>query len=962
MATTMARTHAAPGRRVHLTVVDTKETIDRERLERDLVEAALDVRFDDATRAAYSTDASNYRQVPIGVVSPRTTEETVAAIEVCRRHGAPIVCRGGGTSLAGQACNIAVVIDFSKHMNRILEIDPVRRIARVEPGVVLDRLRADAERHGLTFGPDPSTHDRCTLGGMIGNDSCGVHSVMAGRTSANVEELTVVTYRGAEMSVGSATDADSREVIRRLRGLRERYAPSIRARYPRIPRRVSGFGLDALLPENGFHVARSLVGTEGTCVTVLEATVRLVPSPSHRAVVVLGFDDVFAAADHVPELLEARPIGLEGFDDELVEFMKREHLHLCDLSLLPPGHGWLVVEVGAESRVEAKALAERIARSHRSARIHDDPRAQRQVWMIREAGLGATAHVPGQRDSWPGWEDASVSPDRLGAYLRAFKELLVHHGYSASLYGHFGDGCVHCSIDFDLITADGIAKWRAFMREAALLVTAHGGSLSGEHGDGQARGELLPIMFGREVVDAFRAFKAIWDPDGKMNPGKVVDAHRLDEDLRLGPTWRPAQVETHFSFTDDATFARASLRCAGIGLCRKEHGTMCPSYMATRDEIHSTRGRARILFETLAGDSLHGGMREPALKEALDLCLACKACKSECPVRVDMATYKSEFLAHYYRGRLRPLHAYAFGFLDVWARMAERAPALANFFLHGPVFGALSKALLGIDSRRSLPRFASRTFRAWFQGRSPVRRSGPRILLWPDTFNDHFHPDVLIATTRSLEALGYVVDLPPRGLCCGRPLYDFGLLDTAKRRLQRILSSLRSDIANGTILVGVEPSCVSVFRDEMTGLLPGDEDAKRLRSQTVLLSELADRRGIGEAHLEGPAIVHGHCHHKSVLGFDAEARVLERLGLDVTVLDSGCCGMAGAFGFEADHYDVSMKIGERVLFPTVRRAPDDALLVADGFSCRTQIRDGSGRDSLHFAHVLARALGVEVTK
>ncbi|MDQ3974430.1 MAG: FAD-binding protein, partial [Actinomycetota bacterium] len=934
-----------------------------------------EVRFDRGSRGAYSTDASNYRQIPIGVVLPRDNNDVVAAVAACRRHGAPIVHRGGGTSLAGQATNAAVVIDGSKYLRGIIELDPERRRARVQPGVVLDDLRDAAERHGLTFGPDPATHNHCTLGGMIGNNACGVHSVTAGRTADNVEELDVVCYDGTRMRVGPTSPDELAAIVtaggrrgdlyRRLRDLRDRYADLIRERFPHIPRRVSGYNLDELLPERGFHVARALVGTEGTCVTVLEATVRLVDSPPARALLVLGYPDVFHAGDHVPDILRHGPVGLEGIDDVLVGYMEKKRMHPADRRMLPEGGGWLLVEfAGAhaeEADEKARALMEELGRRHDppAMKLFDDPHEEAHIWSIRESGLGATARVPGERDSWPGWEDSAVPPDRVGDYLRGLRGLLDRYGYDCALYGHFGDGCTHVRIDFELGTADGLRRYRAFVDEAAELVVTYGGSLSGEHGDGQARAELLAKMFGPELVDAFAQFKALWDPDNKMNPGKVVAPYRLDQHLKLGTGYAPAKPATHFAYPqDDGDFARATLRCVGVGKCRRtDGGTMCPSYMVTLEEEHSTRGRARLLFEMLQGDSpVDRGWRSDAVRDALDLCLACKACKRDCPVGVDMATYKAEFLSHHYQGRLRPRSAYAMGLIHWAARAAARMPDLANLVSGASLLGEVVKRLGGVAGQRQVPRFARETFTQWFARRESRNTDRPRVLLWPDTFNTHFHPEVAKATVEVLEACGYRVDLPPRTLCCGRPLYDYGMLTLARRQLRQILQALRADIAAGVPLVGMEPSCLVVFRDELVNLLPHDGDARRLQRQAFMLTEfLADRADeIDWPALERKAVVHGHCHQSSIIGMDADLAVFDRLGLDCQLLDSGCCGMAGSFGFEKDHYDVSVACAERVLLPAARTAAaEGALVVTSGFSCREQLRQLSDVPALH-THELLR--------
>ena len=940
-----------------------------------------EVRFDVASRALYATDASNYRQVPIGVVIPRDANDVVETVAAARQYGAPVLARGGGTSLAGQCCNVAVVIDFSKYMHAIRAIDPQRKLARVEPGVVLDDLRDRAEQYHLTFGPDPSTHNHCTLGGMIGNNSCGVHSVMAGKTDDNVEELEVLTYDGTRMRVGKTTPDELERIIHeggrrgqiyaQLRALRDRYSDLIRRRFPAIPRRVSGYNLPWLLPENGFNVARVLVGSESTCVTVLEATVRLVHSPPVRSLLVLGYADVYQAGDHIAEVLAHKPIALEGIDDRLVSDMKKKRLHPEYVQLLPEGSGWLLVEFGAETRAEADAQARSLMDAIKrdpnppSMKLFDNPQEERTIWLVRRSGLGATARVPDQKDTWEGWEDSAVPPEKLGGYLRDLRKLLNEYGYACALYGHFGQGCVHTRIDFDLLSRAGIEKYRSFIHRAADLVLGYGGSLSGEHGDGQSRGELLPKMFGPELMQAFREFKTIWDPDWKMNPGKLIDAYRADENLRLGVDYHPAQPLTRFKFPGDdrGSFPRATLRCVGVGECRrKEVGTMCPSYRVTREEMHSTRGRARLLFEMFEGDPLASGWRSDAVKESLDLCLACKGCKSECPVNVDMATYKAEFLYHYYENRIRPRHAYAMGWIYWWARLAALMPNVVNTFSHASLLGNLVKMFGGIAPERQVPFFAPETFTRWFTlNRKPVQHdpsSRNQVILWPDTFNNNFFPEVPKAAVKVLEAAGYQVTIPKRSLCCGRPLYDFGMLDTAKRLLRRILDTLRPQISAGIPVVGLEPSCVAVFRDELMSLFPNDQDAKRLSNNTFLLSEFLDQHAVGfmPPKLERRALVHGHCHQKAIMGMAPENNIFTKLGLDYELLDSGCCGMAGSFGFEKSHYEISQRVGELVLLPAVRAADKDTLIIADGFSCREQISQLTDRRALHSVQVLQMAV------
>jgi FAD/FMN-containing dehydrogenase/Fe-S oxidoreductase len=946
-----------------------------------------EVRFDAGSRALYATDASNYRQVPIGVVVPRDADDVVATVDVCRRHGAPLLSRGGGTSLAGQCCNVAVVMDMSKYFNRLIDIDASARLARVQPGIVLDRLREQTASRDLTFGPDPATHNHCTLGGMLGNNSCGVHSVMAqlygpgARTSDNTSRLEVLTYDGLRMWVGPTTEQTLGELIaaggRRgeiyagLRHLRDTYADLIRSRYPKIPRRVSGYNLDELLPERGFNVARALVGTESTCVTILEAELILLDKPRASSLLVLGYPDVYSAGDHVPDLLAFKPIGLEGLDDRLIDDMTKAHIHPENAKLLPPGSGWLMVEFGGDTKDESDALAGAAMAALKrkpdapTMDLYDDPKKEALLWKVRESGLGATAHVPNAPVTWEGWEDSAVPPDRVGQYLRDLRKLFDKYQYACALYGHFGQGCIHTRIDFDLQTAPGIEKYKAFMDEATSLVVSHGGSFSGEHGDGQSKAQFLPKMFGPELVGAFREFKAIWDPDGRMNPGKIVSPYRIDQNLRLGAGYRPPQLQTNFAMPQDRhSFAFATIRCVGVGECRREHGgTMCPSYRVTHEEAHSTRGRARLLFEMLEGNPLTDGWRDEHVKDALDLCLACKGCKSDCPVNVDMASYKAEFLSHYYAGRIRPMSAYAMGYIHRWARIAAAAPQIVNLLTHVPWLSTLIKSIGGISPLREVPQFADRTFAEWFRARPPAPRNtgaelrpvrNPRVVLWADTFNNHFHPETAIAATHVLERAGCEVIVPSASLCCGRPLYDYGFLAEAKTLLRQVLRALRPHLDAGTPIVVLEPSCLAVFRDELVNLWPEDEDAKRLSHQAVLLSEfLRDRLpGYRPPTWNRRVMLHGHCHHKAIATLDAEESLLRKMGADVEALDSGCCGMAGSFGFEAEHYDVSMKVGELTLLPAVRRAGADTLIVADGFSCREQIAQATGRRAVHLADAL----------
>ena len=955
-------------------------TIDTGALEKELHAAVRgEIRFGGADRGMYASDASNYRMIPLGVILPKDADDVAAAVAACRKYGAPIFARGGGTAIPGQTVNAGVLFDFSKYMNRIRELDPEKRSARVEPGTVLDTLRNAANEHGLTFGPDPATHSRCTLGGMIGNNSCGVHSVMAGETSDNIDELEILTYDGTRMRVGPTSDREVENIIqsggrrseiyRQLRDFVNKHADSIRKNFPQIPRRVSGYNLPALLPENGFHVARALVGSECTCVLVLEATTRLVHWPPVRSLLVLGYADIFEAADHVTEPLPYKPIALESLDDTFIDDMKKKGMHPKHLNMMPEGKAWLLVEFGGHDKQEADANARKLMDALKqkgkppSMKLFDDPPYEKLIWDLREEGLGATAKIPGEPDNHEGWEDSSVPPEKLGGDLRDLKRLLDKYNYIGPLYGHFGQGCVHTRLTFDLESADGIKNFRHFLEEASDLVTSYGGSLSGEHGDGQARGELLPRMFDSEMIEAFREFKSIWDPDWKMNPGKLIDPYRVDENLRLGSSWKPPQVETHFQYPDDKhSFAEATERCVGAGVCRRHGGgTMCPSYMVTLEEKHSTRGRARLLGEMIRGETIKDGWKSEAVKEALDLCLACKGCKGECPVQVDVATYKAEFLAHYYKGQLRPRSAYTMGQIHRWARLASLVPGIVNTLTHVPVLSSIARFVADVHSNRTIPKFASRTFKQLFVERGHQNGNGNkhgRVILWPDTFNNHFHPQTALAAVEVLEKAGFKVEVPQADVCCGRPLYDWGMLDQAKALLYKTLRTLRAEIRQGVPLVVLEPSCATVFREELTNFFPDDEDAKRLRDQTFLLSDFLAQRApdFSLPTFNRKALLHGHCHHKNIMKMEAEEALLKKMHVDYDMPETGCCGMAGAFGFEKEHYDVAMKCGERVLLPAVRGQSNDTLIITDGFSCREQIAQTTERQALHLAEVIQMAL------
>ena len=988
------------------------------------LKAALrgEVRFDLGFRALYAADSSNYRQLPVGVILPRDAADVEAALAECRAAGAAVLARGAGTSLAGQCANVAVVFDYSRYMHGLTRIDAAAKLAVVEPGLVLDTLRAAAEKHHLTYAPDPATHNRCTLGGMIGNNSCGVHGLMGGKVVDNVERLDLILYDGTRLTVGRTSEEELEALIERggrvgalyagMKGLRDRYADLIRERFPRIPRRVSGYNLDELLPENGFNVARALVGSEGTCATLVSATLNLTNSPPYRVLTALGFADAFVTADAVPRALEHGPIGLEGFDGMLVDFMRRKGLAAGDLPMLPEGNGFLLVEMGAWTAEEAQAKAEELARAAQgwperpTARIYNAEQAER-VWHVRESALGATVFVPGEPEGWEGWDDAAVPPEMLGGYLRKLSALMKEYGYRSPLYGHYGQGCVHMRINFDFRSEEGLRKFREFIGRAADLVLSFGGSLSGEHGDGQARAALLPKMFGPELMGAFREFKALWDPDNRMNPGKLVDAVRvydpvenLRHHLRWGqqPSAGPRQkegaesgfvpevrasdssLETHFVFAaDQGSLERATERCVGVGACRKtEGGVMCPSYRATGEEQHSTRGRARLLWEMLAGALRDEGFQSEAVHEAMDLCLSCKACKTECPVQVDMTAYKSEYLAQRYKGRLHPLHHYVFGFADQWARLGSLMPWLTNAVLGGKLTSPVIKAIVGVAQQRKMPMLAGKSFArqraAWAETRNVPRSlpqqdaarpegqlAGSRVILWADTWNNYYHPQTLAAAEKVLTEAGFRVEVPRGHICCGRPLYDFGLLGAARVYLAKVLDRVGPQIEAGLPFIFLEPSCASVFKDELLELFPDDERARKLSKLVWLLADWLAVKApeFAAGRLQGAhVLVHGHCHHKAVFGGPGnEIALLRQAGATVEAIQAGCCGMAGPFGFEADKFEVSKAIARDGLLPAVDAAGPLTVVVADGFSCREQISQLGHREALHFAEVLARSCG-----
>ncbi|MGX1542108.1 FAD-binding and (Fe-S)-binding domain-containing protein [Streptomyces adustus] len=952
-----------------------------------------EVGFDVTSRALVTMDASNYRRVPLGVVAPRDADDVAAVLAVCRERGVPVVARGGGTSIAGQATGTGVVLDFTRHLNRLVSLDPHARTAVVQPGLVLDRLQEAAAPHGLRFGPDPSTHSRCTLGGMIGNNSCGAHSVAWGTTADSVRELEVITARGARSRLGpgwaGAPDG--------LRELAEGELARLRTGFPDLPRRISGYALDALLPERGADVARSFCGSEGTLGVLTEAVVRLVEAPRAVALAVLGYADEGAAAEAAAGLLPLGPLTVEGMAADLVR----------GTAGLPRGGAWLFVETGGDTAAQAHARAREVVRAADAvdALVVTDPAGQRALWRVREDASGTATRMPDGSEAWPGWEDCAVPPARLGAYLRDFRRLLDAHGLRGTPYGHFGDGCIHVRIDFDLLTAAGVGRFRRFSEELADLVVGHGGSLSGEHGDGQARAELLPRMYGTETVALFERAKAVWDPDDLLNPGMLVRPAPLDANLRFSVLPR-TPVDVAFGYpADGGDFSAAVRRCVGVAKCRTTEvsgpAVMCPSFRATGEEAHSTRGRARLLHEMLAGELVTDSWRSPEVRDALDLCLSCKGCRSDCPVGVDMATYKAEFLHHHYAGRRRPMAHHTLGRLPVWLRWAARTRAVRvlNALARVRPLAWAAKRLGGISPEREIPRLAAEPFSRWWRGRRATGvagsgdvgaggavagdpGSGDLVVLWPDTFTEYLSPAVGQAAVRVLEAAGLRVALPPtlrppRGriadgrtrsaaalltarhdrVCCGLTYLSTGQLDRARAVLRRTLDLMAPVLETAAPVVVLEPSCAAALRGDLPELLADDPRAALLAARVRTFAEVLEQHAPDwvPPRVDRPVVGQTHCHQHAVLGDGPDRRLRTAAGL-TGELGGGCCGLAGNFGFEKGHEEVSRACAEERLLPSVRAAAAGTVVLADGFSCRTQLEQLAGVRGRHLAEVLAEGL------
>lgn len=930
-----------------------------------------EIRTDMTTRAAYSSDAGIFRRVPRGVVEPDSIEGVRRAVRTARDKGWSIVGRGGGSSVAGNAIGNGLVIDTSTHFNRILSIDPQAREAVVEPGVICDDLRAAAGVHGLTYGPDPSTHSRCTVGGMVANNACGSHSVAYGTAAQNLVDITLMLADGREVTV-TAEGCDDSEIDAQLRTLHEENAEIIGKELGRFPRQVSGYGLHYLAHD----MAKAIAGSEGTIGIITRLTVKLVPVPAVKALSVLAFETVYGAAEAAAALRLPGVTTIEGMGGDLLDALRSKQGQANAGSNLPgirkgmAAGGWLYCETVGDTMEVAQEVAEQVAATVETidTAVVTDAAEMRSLWRIRESSAGTVTRLPDGGEAWPNWEDSAVPPQNLASYLRDLYALMDRYGLRGIPFGHFGEGCVHVRISFDFQSDEGVAAFRSFMEEAAALVASYGGSLSGEHGDGRARSSLMTEMYSPEMLGLFQQFKLVFDPDRVFNPGVLVWPDEVTEGLRMDSNQRQIEITPVHKFSKDkGDFVNAVNRCVGVSACRSDDGGMCPSFQITGDEVHSTRGRARILSEMFRGESVADGYKSKEVEEALDLCLSCKACASECPVNVDMATYKAEFLNEHYKGRIRPMAHYLMGWLPLLGHVAHKVPVLPRVVdaaMHAPGISTLMAKLGGLDTSRPLINFAHKSLQKWFKGRSDgSAQSGERrgtvdrgtVVLWPDSFNSSLGTGPAQAAVEVLEALGFTVEIPDGFVCCGLTWHSTGQLGMTQKVLSHTAKVMHPYLDRGLPVVGLEPSCTVMLSEEVTEL-SDDPDVARLSRATLSFEALV--APVIKEMVEAGEIVPGdttaltqvHCHERSLGDPSDSSSLLAALGVSEEQIETGCCGLAGNWGFEKGHGEMSMALGERELFPKVRETTGE--VIADGFSCRTQIEQGTGKQARHVAEIV----------
>ena len=946
------------------------------------------LRTDLTTRAAYISDASIFRRVPQAVLEVRSEADIALGIEYAKAEGLSITSRGGGTSVAGNAIGEGLVLDTSRYFNKILDIDPEAKTARIQPGVICDQLRDAAAQYGLTYGPDPSTHSRCTVGGMVANNACGSHSLAWGTAADNVVSMKIMLGDGSVVEV-NADGTNSDELDGKLKALRDANLKELRTELGRFARQVSGYGMHYLLPENGFNVAKALAGSEGTLGVITELVVRLVEKPKHTALAVLAFETVFDAAAAAASLRRPGLATAEGMGGDLLDALRSRPGQQSAGSNLPgmgaanrggvaKAGGWLFCETAGQTIEQARSIADELVQSAYDAAagaaidavVVTDHAEARTLWKIREASAGIVTRLPDGGEAWPSWEDSAVPPENLAGYLRDLYALMDAHGLRGIPFGHFGEGCVHVRISFDLGTNEGVAIFRQFMEQAADTVAKHGGSLSGEHGDGRARSELLTRMYSSKMMKAFASFKAAFDPEGLFNPGVLVNPERIDESLRPGPGQRSFELTpVHALSRDKGSLVNAVNRCVGVGLCRSDEGAMCPSFQGTHDEVNSTRGRARVLSEMFRGTTLPDAYKSEEVKDALDLCLSCKACASECPVNVDMATYKSEFLHKFYEGRIRPMAHYTMGWLPKlthWMHKVPGAASLANTVLRIDAVQRLVKKVGGIEPTRKMITFSGESLQRWAAKRKETEAESPQgtVVLWPDSFNNHLDTGPGQAAVEVLETLGYRVIIPEGFVCCGLTWHSTGQLDTARKVIKHTLDVMEPLVKAGYPVIGLEPSCTVMLGHEITELVPEDPRAAALSAAVVPFADLiakhvpADGKpsaGWPFEQLNVGAVSQVHCHERSQGDHGSSSAVLRSIGIDEREIETGCCGLAGNWGFEPGHAELSRSLGERELFPAIRNRAQDDVVLADGFSCRTQIAEGTEARGMHLAQVLLKA-------